>query len=35
LTNSVKRSSTDMDDLILISKKLYPKDTIIWLLCGV
>jgi methyl-accepting chemotaxis protein len=29
LTNSVKRSSTDMDDLILISKKLYPKDSII------
>ena len=29
LTSSVKRSSTDMDDLILISKKLYPKDSII------
>jgi seryl-tRNA synthetase len=28
LTNSVKRSLTDMDDLILISKKLFPKETI-------
>ena len=28
LTNSVKRSLTDIDDLILISKKLFPKETI-------
>ena len=28
LTNSVKRSLTDIDDLILISKKLLPKETI-------
>ena len=29
LVGNVKKSSDDMDDLILISKKLFPKDTLV------